>query len=124
MLRIMKTVALLSGVFWLSACATIIRGGHDTLTVNSLEKGSVIYVDGVPRGKEHAQLEVERGNTHTILVKKEGCQDVTAQTGESFDAVSLLGVFIDFGIISIPVDLISGSAWKTKPKTYTVTPIC
>lgn len=66
---------------------------------------------------------MKKGNPHTIKVTKKGCQDII-QTGESFDATSLLGILIGFGIITIPIDLISGAAWQTNPTIYTVTPIC
>lgn len=108
----------------MSGCASIISGTSDTVTVNSLERDSKIYIDGVQRGLNDAMAEVKRGNPHTVKVSKAGCQDVIIQTAESFDATSLLGILIDFGIITIPIDLISGAAWKTSPTFYTVTPIC
>ena len=115
---LLLTSALLSG------CASVIKGQQDTITVNSLEKGSAIFIDGVQRGVDDALAQVKKGNPHTIKATKEGCQAVIIQTGESFDATSLLGILIDFGIITIPIDLISGAAWQTEPTIYTVTPIC
>lgn len=108
----------------LSGCASVIRGTSDTVTVNSLEKGTTIYVNGAPRGLDVAQVQVKRGNPHQIRVEKEGCQPISETTTEKFDATSLLGIFLDFGLITIPIDLISGAAWKVEPNTYTVTPIC
>ncbi len=108
----------------MTGCASTIKGTQDTITVNSLEKGTLIYVDGVKRGFDDAIAQVKRGDTHTIKVTKKGCEDLVVQTGESFDPTTLLGILIDFGIITIPVDLISGAAWKTEPTIYTVTPIC
>jgi PEGA domain len=108
----------------LAGCASIFSGNSDQITVNSLESGSVIYVDGHARGKDVTNVQVDRGKGHTIVVKKEGCQDATAETGWSFDARSLLGVFIDLGIISIPVDFAIGGAMATDPTTYTVSPVC
>jgi len=112
-------VALMLG---LGSCASIIHGTHDTITVNSLERGTTIYIDGVERGIDTATADVQRGKPHAIMVEKEGFQPVTIQTTEEFDSTTLLGVFIDFGIITIPVDLISGAAWKQSPTTYTITP--
>lgn len=106
-----------------TGCASIISGNSDTLTVNSLEKGTRISVDGVLRGTDNATCEVKRGKPHTILVEKDGFQSVTIQTGESFDPLCLLGIFIDWGIFTIPIDLVSGGAWKTNPSMYTVTPM-
>lgn len=108
----------------MTGCATVMKGSHDTVTVNSLEKGTTIYIDGAPRGLDIAQAQVKRGKTSEIRAAKEGCKDVSVSTTESFDAVVLLGILIDYGIITIPTDLISGNAWKVSPTAYTVTPIC
>lgn len=108
----------------LTGCASVIKGSSDTLTVNSLEKGTTIYVNGAARGVDTAAVSVKKGKPHTIRVEKEGCQPVTAETTESFDPTSLLGILIDFGLITIPIDLMSGAAWKVEPTTYTLTPIC
>lgn len=120
----MKYIVTALAVFTLSGCASIIKGSNDNVSVNSLEKGSTIFVDGAARGIDTAMVNVKKGKPHNLRAEKEGCQLVTAETGESFDATSLLGILIDFGIITIPIDLISGAAWKTDPTTYTLTPIC
>ena len=108
----------------ITGCSSIIHGGHDKVTVNSLEKGATIYVDNIPRGTDIIQVDMERGEEHTIRVSKEGCTDMMAPVTDKFDPTTLLGIFIDLGIVSFPVDFISGSAWKISPRTYTVTPIC
>ena len=60
------------------------------------------------------------------MAKKQGCADNLVQTQNSFDAVSLLGFFLDFGVISmLVVDwAATGAMWKTDPLVYHVTPIC
>ncbi|WP_067521926.1 hypothetical protein [Endozoicomonas ascidiicola] len=121
--KVVIASACILSVF-LTGCASVIKGTQDTVTVNSLERGTTIYVDGVRRGIDDAVAQVGRGNPHTIKVTKEGCEDIIIETGESFDATTLLGFFVDFGLISIPIDLISGAAWKTSPTLYTVTPMC
>ena len=108
----------------LSGCASMIHGTSDQITVSSLEKDTVISIDGVPRGKDTAMAEVKRGKTHQIKASKTNCQDVMAETSKSFDLTSLFGVLIDFGIITIPLDFIIGGAMETTPKIYTLTPIC
>jgi hypothetical protein len=105
------------------SCAAIFSGGRDTITVNSIEPGTRIFVDGTLRGENCASVDVKRGKKHVIRVEKEGFQPVTTETGESLDGRMFLGILIDWGIISIPVDLLSGSAWQTEPTMYTVTPL-
>ena len=118
------TTALVFSVALTSGCASIIKGNSDRITVTSLEKDSVIWVDGAPRGRDAVTVDVKKGNPVSLKATKQGFQDVSIETTESFDATSLLGILIDFGIVSIPIDLISGAAWKQSPTTYTVSPIC
>jgi hypothetical protein len=120
----MKRTILLLSPLLLSGCAGILHGTSDTVSVNSMEEDTVIYVDGTPRGKDTAIAQLERGDDHTIRVSKQGCRDVTMETTDSFDTATLLGIFLDYGIISIPTDLISGAAWKTDQSVVTLTPIC
>ncbi len=117
-------VCLLALAVAASGCSSIIHGGHDTVTINSLEKGATIYVDNIPRGADIVQVDLERGESHIVRATKPGCTDTITPVTDKFDTTTLLGIFLDLGIISLPVDFISGSAWKITPKTYTVTPIC
>lgn len=107
----------------LTSCASIIKGTEEQINIVS-DEGVVIYVDGVKYGTEGAIARIKKGKTHSITVKKEGCDSVTIETGETFDITSLLGILIDFGIITIPIDLMTGAAWKVEPTMYNVRPIC
>ncbi|MBI5810084.1 MAG: hypothetical protein HZB21_02690 [Deltaproteobacteria bacterium] len=105
-----------------TGCATLVRGSNDKLLVNSLDQDSVIFVDGAPRGRGSVSVDVKRGQAHDLVAKKDGCQDVAIKTTESFDEVTLLGIF--WYVIPVTIDLISGNAWKQDPTTYTITPVC
>ena len=120
----MKRFISLIAILVLGACASIIHGTSDQISINSLEKGTTIFVDGTPRGKDNATADVERGKVHSLRATKEGCQDVSVETGKKFDKISLLGMLIDLGIITIPLDFVFGGAMQADPKTYTVSPIC
>ena len=108
----------------LSGCASVIHGTSDQININSLEKGTTIYVNNVPRGVDNAIVEVSRKKEHQIRVTKEGCKDVTQMTGRKLDLTTFLFMWLDFGIVTIPADFIIGGALETSPKTYTLTPIC
>ncbi len=123
-MRATALLMLITFLFSISGCASIINGTSDTINITSTAPNTELYVDSNPAGKGTAIVTVKRGKPHFILAKKTGCQDTTIQTGEKFDATSLLGILIDFGIISIPLDMLIGGAWKTEPKTYMVSPMC
>ena len=118
------SIGLIAVLVVCSGCASILKGSTDTVSINSVEPGTVIFVDGSARGRDAVNVDLRRGDPHVIRVSKKGCQDVTLTTTEAFDATSLLGIFIDLGIVSIPIDLASGNAWKASPRTYTASPIC
>lgn len=119
-----KVLAAVIFPMLMTGCASLIKGNTDDITINSLERGTTLYVNGAARGNDSAFVTLDKGKSYSITAKKDGCTPVTAQTGESFDPTTLLGIFIDYGLISIPIDLISGSAWKIEPTSYTVTPLC
>ncbi|WDO01494.1 hypothetical protein C3Y05_017905 [Aeromonas allosaccharophila] len=50
---------------------------------------------------------------YTITVKRADCYSVTVPVSKSFDATTLLGIFIDFGVVSILViDRVGTGAWQ------------
>jgi uncharacterized protein YceK len=83
---------ILSAAILLSGCSTVIKGTSETITVNSLEKGTIISVDGAPRGLDSATVSLKKGRPHALKAEKPGCGSVTSETTESFDATSLLGI--------------------------------
>ncbi|HVA79754.1 MAG TPA: hypothetical protein VNF29_02390, partial [Candidatus Binataceae bacterium] len=85
-----------------------------------------LYLDDEAVGIASATATVDRDKTYTIQAKAPGCETRTVQTGDKFDPISLMGLFLDAGIISILIiDMgITGAAWKTYPITYTVNPVC
>jgi hypothetical protein len=107
-------------------CAWMFHGTSDEIHIQSLDSKAEIYVNDQPVGVGSATTTVQRDKTSTIEARQQGCETRTERTGDKFDGVSLLGILLDAGIISIlVVDMgVTGAAWKTYPLTYTVTPIC
>jgi uncharacterized protein YceK len=121
----MKKLALIAFVaLSLTGCSTLFKGTTETISVNSIEKGTTLYVDGAARGVDSATVSLKKGKTYHLRAEKEGCEPVVGLTNEAFDPTSLLGVLLDFGLITIPIDMITGAAWKIEPTTYTLSPIC
>lgn len=109
----------------LTGCAYMFHGTSDQITIQSPENDTKIFLNGVLIGKGSAMATVEKGKQSTIVGKKQGCSDHLVQTGSKFDAVTLLGILLDFGVISIlVVDNLTGAMWTTYPLVYNVNPIC
>ena len=113
-------------VFQLTGCAAMFHGSNDQVTVTSGDPDAKLYVDATYLGKGSGVTSVKRNTIHTVFAKKKGCADGIVQTQTSFDSVSLLGILIDFGVISmLVVDWgATGAMWKTDPLLYSVTPNC
>jgi hypothetical protein len=113
-------------LFESASCAYLFHGTSDQVTINSGDPNTTIFLDDQLIGRGNASATLERGKTYTIVGKDPGCTEATVTTGDKFDPTSLLGLFIDLGLISILViDMAAtDAAWKTYPLSYTVNPIC
>jgi hypothetical protein len=112
-------------LFQFTGCAYMFHGNTDQITIQSADPDTKLYLNTVLIGRGTAAATVPRNVKQTIIAKKDGCTDHVVQTGDRFDAVSLLGILLDFGIISmLIVDNVTGAMWKTDPLVYHVNPIC
>src|SRR5216683_2351840 len=120
--RVLVLVLLLES----SSCAYLFHGTSDQINIYSGDPQARLYLNDQLIGVGNATATVDRDVHYMLTAKTPGCTDQTLTTGDKFDPTSLLGIFIDLGLISILViDMAaSGAAWKTYPLSYTVTPIC
>src|SRR6266849_1110336 len=109
-----------------SSCAYLFHGTSDQINIYSGDPQARLYLNDQLIGVGNATATVDRDVHYMLTAKVKGCTDQTLTTGDKFDPTSLLGIFIDLGLVSILViDMAaSGAAWKTYPLSYTVTPIC
>jgi len=106
-------------------CATVIQGTTDEVSVLSSEKNTKIYINGKKElTGQLANVELERGEYHMLVGKKEGCSDKVILTDYEFDTVTLLDILFIYWIVPLPYDLISGNAWEIEHNSYDVTPEC
>lgn len=121
----MKKIIVMCIVFFISGCAAIISGSEERISVNSLDPDAMIFVNGAVRGKGSISVSLPKKDNHTFTTKKEGCKDVSVNSGSTFNGVTLLDIFWGWGMfVAFPIDFGSGAAWNITPKDYTITPIC
>ncbi len=125
-MKLMAGMLILAMSVEMGGCAAMFHGTSDQITISSADPDAKIYLDGALIGKGSGMATVKRNTTHSIAAKKKSCSDHLVQTQTSFDSVSLLGVLIDFGVVSMLVIdwAATGAMWKTDPLVYHVTPIC
>ncbi len=111
-----------------SSCASIFNGTKETITIKSDVKGTEIYVDENKVGTDSATVVIPKKKLKSTILKskKLGCTDKTGSIPTAFDPTTLLGLFIDFGLISIlMVDgLATGAVTEAAQSYVDLTPNC
>ncbi|WP_414728118.1 hypothetical protein [Zhongshania aliphaticivorans] len=110
----------------LSGCASMFNGSSQQVSIRSNIDNAELYVNEQYIGKGNGITTFKKKQNYTITARKDGCDAVTIPASKSFDATTLLGIFIDFGIISILViDGVGTGAWQQFDQTsYVVDPRC
>lgn len=97
----------------ISGCASMLNGSQQDLTVKTHDQAE-IFIDNRFVGKGYITKKVRRDQNHEVKVVRNDCQK-TFTTQSQFNKTTLLGLFIDLGLISMPTDFISGAAWSIHP---------
>lgn len=120
------TISALIGSLFLSGCAAMFNGSSQQVSIRSNVDDVELYVNEQYIGKGNGVTTFQKKKSYTITARKKGCEQVTIPVSKSFDATTLLGVFIDFGVISIlVVDGVGTGAWQQFDQTsYVIDPRC
>ena len=113
-------------LFILASCAAMFNGTKDNISIRSNEEGTKIYLNEMYLGKNNTFTAISKKGDYTIRVSKKGCEDKMIPITRSFDPISLLGIGIDFGIISILVvdGAATGAITKADQTNYVIDPEC
>lgn len=115
--------------FLTTGCATMFHGTTDTLYVRSEEPNTRFFINERALGTGTSAIAVvEKKNMSTSILRAEkaNCNSRTTPIATKFDSMSLLGILIDWGIISIlVVDMgINGATTRAAQTDYILTPEC
>lgn len=121
-LRLILLLTLAPAFLFLNGCASITNGSQQQVTVKT-GKNTEIYINGRYAGKGYSSKKLARDQTHKIELASGDCRK-TITTQARFNKMSLLGLFIDAGLVSIPVDFMSGAAWSIYPNNIHAQPTC
>lgn len=120
--KIFVLMIIISVPVLVTGCASMINGQQQTVHVKSHDEAS-IYIDGRFAGQGQAQRKVSRDEIHRIVVEHNDCQ-IQYDTESRFNKISLLGLLLDLGLISIPTDFLTGAAWHIHPNKIKLIPEC
>lgn len=121
---------LVSGIvfFNFTGCASMFSGTTQNILVRSEVKGTKIYYNNEEIGTDTASVQIAKKNLKNavIVAKKPGCSDAQTFIPTKFDATSLLGILLDFGIISIlVVDVgVTGAVNEAERTSFLLNPNC
>ena len=109
-------------VMQLTACASMFNGSEQEINIKT-HPNAEIYIDDRFAGNGQTRKKLARDQAHIIRVEMGECQQ-TYTTKAQFNKTSLLGVFVDLGLISIPIDFMTGAAWDIHPDRFIMQPEC
>jgi hypothetical protein len=117
---------LVSGV---TGCAAIFHGSSETIHVRSEEADTSFFANERDIGKGTSAVTAlpKKGLSKAVLrAEKTGCDPRSVQIPTEFDTLTLLGILIDFGLISILVVdwAATGAVTKASQTDYILTPEC
>lgn len=124
--KTLKTALCIILVVSTAGCAAMFHGTSQQIHIRSNQSDAKLYVNEAYVGQGNAVTTFKKRKKYTITAKKEGCRDGTAIPTKSFDAITLLGILIDYGIITILIiDGAATGAWQQFDQTsFVVDPIC
>lgn len=95
-------------IFMSTSCATLFCGNTDEVVITTSPSDALVSVNGIPRGYTPLTLELEKGDSYSIRIEKEGYQDGYATISDKVGAGwVVLDVFA--GLVPLIIDAVTGS---------------
>jgi hypothetical protein len=110
-------------------CASMFHGTKDTIHLSSNEPDTHFYAGSRDLGKGTSAVTTipkKHLDDYVLRAEKPGCNPKSVPIETEFDGVTLLGILIDFGIISILlIDwAATGAVTRAAQTDYVLTPDC
>lgn len=127
MKKIISVVVAVS--FFMAGCASMFNGSKDMLYIRSEEPDTHFFVNqrDLGTGKSTVTAVSKKDlSTSVLRVEKAGCNAKEMPIETQFDATTLLGILLDWGIFSILIVdwAVTGAVVKAAQTEYVLTPDC
>ncbi len=122
----LTAVILASVMLFMTGCATMFNGSTQTVNIRSNDELAKLYVNEEYMGQRSAVYTFKKKENYVIKAEKSGCQTTSITPQKTFDPTTLLGILVDWGIISIlVVDGAATGAWQKFSQTnFVIDPNC
>ncbi|MDR2653343.1 MAG: PEGA domain-containing protein [Prevotellaceae bacterium] len=114
-----KIFLLMATIIFLTSCASIISGTHQSVLISSSPSDATIYDNGLQIGKTPISARLERKRDHAISIKLDGYEPYQILIKREFNEW-YLGNILFGGIIGLVIDPITGALYKLTPKQINV----
>ena len=125
--RLIYFISIIS-LFLNFSCASILKGTTETIHVKSEVPGTRLYLGKHEIGTDSGSIKVskKRLKNAQLRAEKEGCETTKISIPTRFDNTTLLGLFLDLGVVSILiVDWgIYGSTQEAQKLSFVLSPVC
>ena len=112
--KLLWTVAALAAPLAVLACASIMHGKSQEVSIASTPSGATVTVDNEALGTTPVVAKLKRKDKHVIAVKMDGYQPFELTTTRSTSGW-VWGNILFGGLIGLAVDLGTGGAYKVNP---------
>jgi hypothetical protein len=102
----------------LGACATIIHGTHQDVSISSAPTGAMVTIDNVGSGNTPVIAKLTRKENHIVRIEMAGYQPLDLTLTHSISGW-VWGNIAFGGLIGLAVDTIDGGMYKLSPKQLT-----
>ncbi len=111
MLKLAGTVVVPVAVW---ACATIMHGSSQEISISSQPTGATVTVDGQPAGTTPIAARLRRKDIHRVTITMDGYQPFEMVTTRKTSGW-VWGNIVFGGLIGLAVDAITGGLYDVKP---------
>jgi hypothetical protein len=108
------------GGLLVAACATIMQGSSQEVSIASTPTGARLFLDGVESGKTPFVASLKRKDKHVIRIELEGYQPFEMALGRGTSGW-VWGNIVFGGLPGLAVDAITGGMYKLKPEEVQAT---
>ena len=121
-------VFLLGSLIFNISCASMFSGTSEKIRVRSDVPGTKLFLNDEEIGTDEATVKIAKKKLRDsqLIAKKEGCKPKKIDIQTKFDPLTLLGLFVDLGIVTIGiVDWAStGAIFEAERTNYVLNPVC
>jgi hypothetical protein len=110
----------LTGGLFLTACATIMQGTSQDVSIASTPTGARLIIDGAETGRTPVAASLKRKDKHTIRIEMDGYEPFEMALGRGTSGW-VWGNIVFGGIPGLAVDAITGGMYKLTPEQVQAT---